>query len=441
MRAMVLDLCRWSIAVAVAARPAVAQRAPSILIEADGVVNIGFSQTTRSTFLADPNAEPGDVPATSVSQAFTELRPAITFQGGSPRVTWRAGYTFSANINPNDGTTAYSSSANAALVSELSPAALLTFTAAISQGGTAFQLSGGAAQDGQPQIRAQGNPALVTGTLGEALTWQLGRQLALRHNLNATVSAPQDALAERNSALSATLGLERLFTRDAVGLDLHLGIAWLQVPQAAMTTYASVTNTLLGRWNRDFSPAWNALVTAGVEQVFTDTGSRPLAFLPTGSVAARYTAGATVTALEVSHGSATNLSVGAVSLADRITARGVILLDERSLRTLSFSAGLLHNEPIGDVAPAVVAATGNALQLDAGFATQLAPKILLAVRYSAAYQFGQDGGLGSTLAHVFMVGVTASYSNSTRPRRALPSRGDRVDGSDGQGFEIVPDAR
>lgn len=145
MRLLVMDPCRWgaalAIALAVGARPAAAEDTPSVVIAADGVVNVGFNQTTRSVIQSDPNAEQQDIKSTSVSQVFTELRPSVTFQGGSPRVTWRAGYTFSANLNALDGTTAYSNQATAALASELSPDALLTFTAAIAQGGTAFQLS------------------------------------------------------------------------------------------------------------------------------------------------------------------------------------------------------------------------------------------------------------------------------------------------------------
>jgi len=442
MRAIVVQPWRWGVALAVvlavAARPAAAQ---STLIQADGVVNAGYTQTTRSVFQADPKADAPDVKNSSVGGAFTELRPTITFQGGSPRVTWRAGYTFSANFSLG-GTqgTSYGNQANGALVAELTQDTMLTFTAALAQGGTAFLLSQPAAQDGKPAIRAQGNPSLVSGTVTEALSWQAGRHLAFKHNLNASLSAPQDDLSQSSTAVAAAFSLEQLFTRDTLGLELHLGVAWLRPQRLDEPNYASVTNALLARWNHDFSVGWNGLATAGMEQVFTDTGSRPLAFLPTGSLSVRYTAGTTAGGLELSHGTATNLQVGAVSITDRLAAHAVITLDERKLRAFSFSAGILHNQPIGEVSPEVLAATGNAVQVDAGFATQLAKNLLLVARYSAAYQFDQGGGLGATLAHIALVGVSGTWSNSEKARRPLPHQGDRVDGGDSEGFRVVPDA-
>ncbi|HSK02293.1 MAG TPA: hypothetical protein VK932_13670, partial [Kofleriaceae bacterium] len=171
---------------------------------------------------------------------------------------------------------------------------------------------------------------------------------------------------------------------------------------------------------------------------YTDTGSEPLAILPSGSVTALYTHGDTAAAIDLSHGSFTNLQVGTVSVTDRITARGIHTLDFRKLRTLSFSAGFLHNEPIGESAAIVAAGTGSALSFDAGFTTALTPHIVGTARYSVAYQFGQDGGLEPILSHIVFLGVTGRYGNAdllARPR-ALPTRGRRVDGSDGKGFPM-----
>ena len=377
-----------------------AQAGPPLVIQADAVVNTGVQQTTQVTFLADPRAEPGDVPPTSSTRPYTELRPTLTLSGGIPRLTWRTSGTLSANVGLADGDLAYGGSLTGGLVAELTPQLNLAVTAGASEGGTAFLFTAGGSQDGQAQIRAPGNPALVTANLTEAINWQLGRQFQLRENVIGTLSAPADDLAQRNVAVLGTLALERVFTVDIIGLELRAGISWLRPPQMDQAPYASVTNAALLRWSRDFSVGWSGLFTGGVEQLYTDTGSRPVALLPTGTAAIRYTARSTAGSLELSHGSQTNLQVGSVSLADRVTARGTITLDERALRAVSFSLGYLHNTAIGDVAPVLAAASGDAIQADASFATLLARvdrvPIALSARYSAAYQLHQGGGVGDT---------------------------------------------
>jgi hypothetical protein len=334
---------------------------------------------------------------------------------------------------------AYSNQLNGAMIAELTKFTVLTVNGSAAQGGTSFLLTQQPAEAGTPQIRAPGNPNLISATLGESIAWVVGRQLSLQHSLIGSLSAPQDALGNANTALTASLSLERLFNRDTGGLEVRAGISWLSPLQADASRYTTSTSSLLARWNHDYTWSLNSLVLAGVEEVFTDTGSKPLALLPTGTATVRYTAGSAVGSLEASHGTATNLQVGSVSLTDRVTARGVVTIDPIRARVLSFSAGVLHNQPIGEVAADVAAGTGNAVQGDAGFTTAISKNLLGTVRYSVAYQFGQDSGLGATLAHIFLIGVTASYNNTSRVTRPMPTRGVRVDGSDGKGFPVVDD--
>jgi hypothetical protein len=271
----------------------------------------------------------------------------------------------------------------------------------------------------------------------------------VQQNLIGAMTAPQDDPGSGNTSLLGTLSVERLYERDAIGAELRAGISRLDPLRADLEPYESYTSAILGRWNHDFTAGWNGLLTAGIEQLFIDTGSRPLAFLPTGSATVRYSANGVGGALEFIHGTATNLQVGTVSLADQITARGVITIDELTSRVLSFSAGFLHNEPLGEVVAQVAAGTGNAIQGDAAFTTKITRNVLGSVRYSLAYQYGQDtglgqdgdsgqsAGLGPTLAHIVFIGVTASYGK--QHKRPFPTRGQRVDGSDSQGFPVVPD--
>jgi hypothetical protein len=316
---------------------------------------------------------------------------------------------------------------------------VLILSTAIAQGGTAFQLSQRAASEGTPELRAPGNPNTVTASLSEAVAWQARKYLQVQHSFLVAVTAPEDNLGGATSAFTGTLSLERPFERNVVGVQLRAELSRLSPVLADLDPYTSLSNAILGRWNHDFTPSWNGFVSAGIEQVYTDTGNRSLAFFPTGSGILRYSAESAVGSLEWTHGSATNLQVGAVSLTDLVTARGILTIDAFKARALSFSAGFLHNAPIGEAAPTVAAATGNAIQGDAAFTTALSRRILASVRYSVAYQFDQSGGLQPTLAHIFYLGVTGSYSNTNQIQRPFPKLGQRVDGSDSQGFPVVPE--
>jgi hypothetical protein len=424
---------------AVQSHRAMAQRAD---VEADAAVNVGYSQQTQTVFVPDQNApRPSDTPSSTAQRMFMEIRPGILVQTGSPRLTWRAGYLFAGTLAlVGDSLSAASNQVTGSLTAEVSKFSFLTLSAVLSQGGTAFQLTSRSADSGTADVRAPGSPDTIGATAAESLISELARQTTMQQTLVAAISAPQDNFAARNSAVAASLAIDRVFDRDSIGAELHGGVSWLIPLQLGMTKYKSYTSSVLGHWNHDFSLSWNGMVSAGVEQVFTDAGSRPLAFLPTGSLSVRYTPQPDVGGgLDFSHGTNTNLQVGSVSITDRVGVHGAIAIDSRKARGLAFSAGVLHNEPLGQISALVAAGTGNAAQLDAGFTTQVAKNVLGTVRYSFAYQFGQGGGLPDSLAHIFFVGVTGAIRNTERPLQPLAVHGHRVDGADGS-FPVVEEA-
>ncbi len=432
MRDIVQDACRAVVVVAVVVvgRPAGAQ---GLIVQGEGAVNVGFTQTTQSAAVIDPTAQASDQPVSSASSFLTELRPGILLQFGSPRLTWRVNYAFSAALSPDSSTSvAYSNQANLSAAAELTKFSMMTVSGSAAQGGTSFLLSQQPAEAGKPAIRAPGNPDLVSASATEALSWQVSQIFVVQQTLIGSLSAPENDLHDRSSELTGTLAIEHQWGRDAVGLEGRASVAWLRPQQADIPPYKTTTNDLLGRWNHDFTPQWNAFARVGIEQLYMGTGNRPLALLPTGNAIVRYSAGRLVTGVDFTHGSATNLQVGSVSLTDQATGHGIFTIDPQKARVLSFSAGFLHNEPIGEAR--IAAGTGNAVQGDVGFTTMLTKHSVLTARYSLAYQFGQDGGVGSTLIHTVLVGVIARYSNTSKVIRPVPTRGDRVDGSDGQGF-------
>jgi hypothetical protein len=138
------------------------------------------------------------------------------------------------------------------------------------------------------------------------------------------MSAPQDNLDLYNGTVNGTLSLERVFKRFSAGLEVRASASRLRPLQTGSAPYTSTTNAIAVRFNHDFSYRWNGYATAGVEQVFTDNdhlpnGNQPLAILPTASAVALYTQGDTSVAVDLSHGSFTNLQVGTVSVTDRIS--------------------------------------------------------------------------------------------------------------------------
>lgn len=426
----------WITPIALATAAGVIRPAPAVAgpeYQADAAINVGYNQVSQATFQADPLDERGE--DGSSTRLFTEIRPGITLQTGSPRLVWRFNYQTSVNLDLAGGSPAYSNQLNAAAITLPTKYTSLTLTALAGQGGTSFLISQRPADTGGPELRAQGNPNIVSGTVTEAFSWDLGL-LRLQQTLAGSLSAPQDDLNEANSSLNGTLALERVFKRYSAGLEVRAGVSRLQSQDVNNPPpYLSITNAALVRFSHDFSYNWNGLATAGIEQVFTDNGSEPIALLPTGSITALYTRGNKTGALDLSHGSLTNIQVGTVSVSDRIAVRGTYTIDERKLRILSFSAGFLHNEPIGESAAKVAAGTGNAVSGDVGFSTKITKNIAGTARYSIAYQFDQGGGLDPLLSHIFLVGVTGQYGNLA-PGTEVPVRGRRVDGADSKGFPV-----
>jgi hypothetical protein len=420
--------------------------AQGVIYQADGTVNTGFTETSQSVAAPDPMPAPGDVRSTSTGTLFTEIRPGIMIQSGTPRVTWRLGYLFSGIVAlASESSLGYTNQGNFALAAELSKFTIFTLNASAAQGGTSFLLGQQAADMGQPQIRAPGNPSLVTATAGELVAWEAGRHTNVTESVQGAMNAPQDDLSARNTSLTGSLSLnQQLDDRDIGGLEVRGNVSTLQPLQLGLAGYTSYASSIRLRWNRDISRQWNGFAAVGIGQEFTDTGSKPLAFFPVGQLAARYSFGSNaIGAIEYVHDIATNLQVGTVSLTDQLTARGSILFSVEKRRVLSFSTGFLHNQPIGDASILVVAATGDAVQGDVGFTTALSKNILATARYSVGYQFGQDstfGGFGPTLIQILFVGITGRYSNTEQFIRPVPTRGQRVDGSDGVGFPVVVDA-
>ena len=401
------------------------------IYQLDGALDVGYTAETVSTA---PFVDPAASETTIEGRFYTEIRPGIAFFSGSPRLLWRAGYLFAANISL-DGKAphTYNNQGDVSLAAQLSTRTTMTLAALVTQGGTAFQLSQRTADASEPAIRAPGNPAQVSATLTEFLLYELAPHFRLGQGLTGNMSAPQDDLGLVNSTVTGSVFVDRVFPNDAVGFELRSAVSRLQPLLTEGDPYFNITNSLLGRWTHDFDYHWNSQLTAGVQQVATLSGSYPVAILPTGSLSARYATDKAVGSVTFTHGTDTNLQTGTVSVTEQISAHGRVSFDPTRPRLLAVSVGFLHNEPLGDASPLIAAGAGNALQADVGFTWGLTDEMLATARYSLSYQFGQEAGIPSSLAHVVLIGITARYSNA-RYMPPVPRLGERVDGGDAIGF-------
>lgn len=437
---MIAQLSRaWAVAMMVIgiSRGAAAQ---SYAWQADATANVGVNSTSQEIPVQDPLAAPGDTRPETNSQMFTELRPGFLLQRSSPRVTWRLGGLFSGIINIDSQlSTAYTSQANLALAAIPSEATTVSLLASFAQGGEEFLIGQRAAETGNPMIRAAGNPQLLSLMVSQNLAWEIGPQWGMHQALIGQTIAEQGDFGAANSSVIGVLGVDRVDPRDAYGIELRGSASQLQslAPGLPVQPYFSTANSVRARWNHDWSRQWNTLLTLGAAQVFTKTGSEPLALLPIGNVIARYTAGSMVGLADFTQDIGFNLQVGTVSLTDQLTARGIYTLDPTKARVIAFSLGVLHNSPIGSAGVMAVAATGTAIQGDVGYSTLLRKNMFATARYSIGYQFGLEGAAGPQLMHILLVGVTGTYSSGAAALRPVPTMGQRVDGADGQGFRVV----
>jgi hypothetical protein len=417
-------LAAGSLALLVAC-PAAAQT-----FELDGTLNLGYTATTNQTVTRDPTESPSH----TSSWLFTEVRPGVSLQLETPRLSWRIGYVFAGSFSLDGaGPNTYSNAATLSLMALLTNRSTMTVSAIATQGGTAFQLSQRAPEAGNPEIRAPGDPNRVTLGLAESFVWAASSHVRLGQGLTGTLSAPQDDLGQASTQVAGYLSLDRVFPNDAIGGQLLSSVARLQPLSPDGQPFWNVTNSLLGRWNHTFSWRWNGQLTAGVQQVVTLSGSYPLSIVPTSSGTVQYLAGNALGSLAISQGATTDLQTGTVSMTEQASLHGLVSFDALRPRLLGASAGFLHSEPLGAAAVRTATGTGNAVQADVGLVWGLSDGIIATARYSLAYQFGQGSGVQPSLAHVFLLGVTARYSTG-RYTPPIPTLGRRGDGSDAIGF-------
>jgi hypothetical protein len=403
--------------------PAAAQT----VLQLDGTVNLNYTVT---------NPSPPDATELSV-----EVRPGITFQTGSSRLVFRISYLLAATFGIDPPyTNSYSNMLTGSLAAQPDDRSTLTFGFTLVQGGQAFQISQRPADTGQPAFRAEGNPEQLTGTLTQGFVWEAAPDLRLTQTLVGMLVAPQYNLSQSNTSLTGLVALDHLGTRDTLGGEVSVNVSRLRLSTVEAEPFWALITSLLGRWSHDFDLGWSTSLAAGVASVVTFTDTNPRAVVPTGNLTGRYFQGPAGASLSLDYGPRTDLQTGTVSQNFAATARGFLDFDPFFTRQLTASVGFLHSWPLGAVTESSAAGLGDAVQGDLGFLWGLSDALLATARYSIAYQFNQPAGVAPSMIHVFLVGVTARYSNAAY-LPPMPTAGQRVDGTDNVPFPGVPARR
>jgi hypothetical protein len=363
----------------------------------------------------------GPTTGDQTTRMLLDLRPGVLVQSQGARVSWRASYTLSTAFDFEGGSASYANAAELGLQAHLSPRVALALAASALQGGTAFQLTQGAADAGQAALRDPANPDRVAGGLTQTLDIDAAPDVRVAETLSGLFSSDQDHLDRADATFNAILGFDKRGPTDAFGADARSTLSWLHPVSAVGDHYVSLINTLLGRYTRTWTRSWSSAVTLGVQQVVTFAGSEPLAFLPTGSLSLSWTGDRATGGLLVTHTAVTNLQTGTVGQGEQAALRLSYPLSPLLLRALNASVGALHTEPIGQSSARVSTGTGTALQADVGLSWELAENVVATLRYSFAYQFGQPD-VDPSMAHALIVGLTARMRTG-RLRLGLPGLG------------------
>lgn len=405
----------WTALALLAGTPARAE----VALQATGTLDLGYSATGTSVSI-NP-------------RLYTEARPALVLQFGTPQLWWQAGYLFSGSLPlSGGGTSTYANQLDLSVASQLDPRTHLLFSATASQGGALFQLNRRAPEAAEPAFRAPDLPNLLTATLLQSFSWEATPDYRVGQSLGASASAPQEAPGRASAHFFGSVGLFRLFPTDSLGLVVRPGLSVLRPATVSdPPTSRLFTGSVVLSWNHDFDRAWNVQLSAGVEELHALFPGAGWNTQPTGGLTGRYLAGRFEGSASVSHGASPNLQMGTMSLADAVVARGVYRISEAPQRELGASLGFMHARTLGGAG--LPSGSGDAFSGDVGLVWSLSNTVLLNARYSGGYQLGLAAGNLQSLSHTLVVGVAARWGAGGRIS-AAPSTGGRVDGADGVPF-------
>jgi hypothetical protein len=270
----------------------------------------------------------------------------------------------------------------------------------------------------------------ITGRLSQGLRHELTPVLQASQELSASVTttlAPAPPLDTFTSGLS--LGLERLWRNDGVGVNVRGGYAVTRAapPTPSVEIY---TATLAPHWRRDWTATLSTSLTAGGTYVFSPDPNREPTLAPFGQASALYTTGATSVDVNYGIGIFPSPLTGQILQSQQVVVHALTPLSEHHRVMIGGSVGVLRGRII-DLVDSTNDQAFDAMFTDVDVTWQASGRAQLFARYQFIAQLGDLNYLGvnpSFLRAAVIVGVQLS---SEAVGLTVPSRfAQRVDGAD-----------
>lgn len=229
---------------------------------------------------------------------------------------------------------------------------------------------------------------------------------------------------------SELVTLERVYKRDALGVDLRGAYAGNKTPPIPPQHYIPLGVT--PRWRHDISPSWSSVVAAGVVAIVSPDGGARSAAAPLIQLLVDYTDETTTVELAGLSGPQANPLTGQLLEASSATLRVSRPLSVRHHIVASASAGYSHGH-ILELRPELPAQPDfDTIMADAGIVWSVSPRVDLYARWQLLDQMSpatRNDVIGpDSIRNAFIVGIQLA----TAPDPALiPTRfGQRVDDAD-----------
>lgn len=379
-----------------------------------------------------------------------QLRPGAALTSQAPRFIERLAYTFTADLFARHSEANSYSNALAWTGTLLaSPTTRLTLNAQSQQGRiSTFTINQSSADATVTAISQNADTNFFSQQAGQALesnpdpAWRVLEATSFQ----AFIPIDRGRLPDTYT-VDAAVGGDRLFRSDALGLVLRCEIVDFAAARDPSTDVPlgfdrqQVLTSLVARWRRDWSRAWNSEAALGVVSIvgLTADPASPTetTWQPSALAALRWVDDAGNAEVHYAHLVAPNTLAGNTFVTDEAALQAGLPL-ARGKVVIGATVAYQHTRLLPLVA-GVTAETANLVLLDATVGWQPMPELRVFARYSLFDQFGTNPqpGLRPILPdltrNVVMVGAEVIYPAVASLR--APVRGaSRVDESDQQSF-------
>jgi hypothetical protein len=394
-----------------------------------------------------------NAPATAspVGDGFAEIRPSLILSAGTPRAIQRLSYTLTGNLYfTRTEANSYTNRLEWAGLFLPSPRSDLQLLASLSQGkmntfnfGQVNEVTPGA-------VRVTGGATFVAAALREALTYELAPVWRLTQGIafGSLFVVDQPRTTSNTVTLDGTVGADRVFRSDSVGLELRLGyLAFLDPdttdPTTGMTiagaTRHGMLNALTARWRHDFGRAWTVEAQLGVVEANRLQSGANVVWQPYALAAARIGNAWATGELSYTHTVTPSALAGSIFTVDALSLRGTFLLGQRTGLVFTTGAGYQYARQAA-FDTGVETATAHIGLVDGALTWAATRELSVFARYT--YFIQKPDGMPTTTAtglpdlsrHTILVGLAAIYPADPGVPRAPDRPPSRVDRTDSEGI-------